>query len=78
MKNKLLVIVFLAILVVQPLVAFSGSLAYSAQTEPTKNFDSSQDAGTRLEPGEHTNHVPFVINSTADFAVQGWPGSGTS
>ncbi|MGY5880906.1 MAG: right-handed parallel beta-helix repeat-containing protein, partial [Candidatus Thorarchaeota archaeon] len=78
MKNKLLVIVFLAILVVQPLVAFSGSLANSTQAKPTKNFDSSQDAGTRLEPGAHTNHVPFVINSTADFAVQGWPGSGTS
>ena len=78
MKNKLLVIIFLAILVVQPLVAFSGSLANSTQAKPTRNFDSSQDAGSRLGPGEYTNHVPFVVNSTADFAVQGWPGAGTA
>lgn len=77
MKKKSLVMVFLAILIMQPIVAFSGTLASLTQTKPARSFDSSQDPGTRLDPGEHTNHVPFKINSTADFAVQGWPGSGT-
>ncbi len=77
MRKKLSVMVFLAILVIQSIVAFSGTLASSTQAKPAASFESSQDAGTRLGPGEHTNHVPFVINSTADFAVQGWPGSGT-
>lgn len=76
MRKKILVMVFLAILVMQPIVALTGTLASSTE-KPVRSFDSSQDAGTRLGPGEHTNHVPFEINNTADFAIQGWPGSGT-
>ncbi|MFW9979853.1 MAG: right-handed parallel beta-helix repeat-containing protein, partial [Candidatus Thorarchaeota archaeon] len=33
--------------------------------------------GTRLDPGDLTDHVPIEIDGTADFGLQGWPGSGT-
>jgi len=59
------------------MVANLGTFATDMSTpERSEMFSPAQ--GTRLAPGEHTNHVPIFINKTADFVSQGWPGSGTS
>lgn len=37
----------------------------------------TQDQGTRLDPEDHTDHVPILIDEASDWTDQGWPGSGT-
>ncbi|MHA1577030.1 MAG: right-handed parallel beta-helix repeat-containing protein [Candidatus Thorarchaeota archaeon] len=78
MKRKLIFLTIAAILIAQPLMVVNlGTFATDMSTpEISETFSPAQ--GTRLAPGDHTNHVPIFINKTADFVTQGWPGSGTS
>jgi parallel beta-helix repeat protein len=70
-------ILLLALLVLQPLalgsILFIGHEIHSAEGPASL----AQDAGSRLEPHEYTDHVPILIDNPADWTSQGWPGSGT-
>ena len=74
MKRNPILLMFLAILVTQPLliVGFGPTLATNAITADDTVVLSQ---GTRLTT--HTAHVPILIDGNADFVTQGWPGAGS-
>jgi len=74
MRKNPIFLVLLAILVVQPLLV--GNLGVNSLGESNGVFTPA--LGTRLAPGDHTNHVPILIDGDDDFVSQGWPGAGTS
>ncbi|MGY5880909.1 MAG: right-handed parallel beta-helix repeat-containing protein, partial [Candidatus Thorarchaeota archaeon] len=78
MKNKIAVSIFVTILVLQPLIAMVGVGIGFTPIETMNGFTSTQEPGSRLDPGDYTNHVPILIDEANDFVNQGWPGSGTS
>jgi len=74
MKRNPILYILLAILIAQPLMVVGFGPAIGADSlTPTESVALSQ--GTRLDT--HTNHVPILIDGTADFGDQGWPGAGT-
>ncbi|MHA1908565.1 MAG: right-handed parallel beta-helix repeat-containing protein [Candidatus Thorarchaeota archaeon] len=79
MQKKPFMIIILAILLAQPLVVVSSiSTTFVTSTlSPVESVTVAQEHGTRLEGTDLANHVPILINGTADFDVQGWPGDGT-
>lgn len=78
MKRKLFVLVFLGILIVQPLVVMHiASGQHAADTSKRKDAVLTQEPGTRLLPQQHTDHVPIGIDGDDDFIAQGWPGTGS-
>ena len=77
MKRNLIIYVLLAILIAQPLLIVGfGPSTTATVMQPDDVTVLSQ--GTRLDPGDHTDHVPILIDGTGDFVAQGWPGAGTS
>jgi len=74
MRKNPIFLVLLAILVAQPLLV--GNLGVVSPGQNDGVFTPA--LGTRLAPGDHTNHVPILIDGNDDFVSQGWPGSGTS
>ena len=77
MKRNPILYVLLAILIAQPLLIVGfGPSTTATVMQPDGVSVLSQ--GTRLDPGDHTAHVPILIDGTGDFVAQGWPGSGTS
>lgn len=79
MNQKSFAIIILAILMAQPLVIVSsmGLNTHSLGLKPSTMLEIAQDAGTRLEPNEHSTHVPIIIDGHDDFVTQGWPGAGS-
>ena len=77
MKKNIGFVVLIAILVIQPFVITVSPDTLKPITK-SKSAVMSQKPGSRLSPGEYTNHVPIFINGTSDFGAQGWPGSGTA
>ncbi|MDF1540467.1 MAG: right-handed parallel beta-helix repeat-containing protein, partial [Candidatus Thorarchaeota archaeon] len=78
MRRKSLMMIIIGILLLQPLLLGVSTPITSEQIgvkEEAKTL--TQDPGTRLGPGEFTDHVPILINGTQDFIDQAWPGSGT-
>lgn len=77
--RKTICIILLAILVVQPVVLVSTMTigSYVADVEIQNESIITQEPGSRIEEGDLTNHVPILINESAEFVNQGWPGSGT-
>ncbi|NWF96605.1 MAG: right-handed parallel beta-helix repeat-containing protein [Candidatus Thorarchaeota archaeon] len=73
-----LLLVFMLLSVSVPVVGSLGVL-FPVTSEPHEAMHVivSEEPGTRLDPDEHTPHVPIFINGTADFVSQGWPGAGT-
>ncbi|MCK5606020.1 hypothetical protein KAR91_29245, partial [Candidatus Pacearchaeota archaeon] len=71
--------ILLAILVLQPVVLVTSfAMAPNTSDEGPLGFTVvAQEPGSRLESYEYTNHVPVIINGTADFGSQGWPGAGS-
>ncbi|MHA1638168.1 MAG: right-handed parallel beta-helix repeat-containing protein, partial [Candidatus Thorarchaeota archaeon] len=77
MKRNPILFILLAILIAQPLLSVGfGPSATTTAVQPEDVIVPAQ--GTRLDPGDHTDHVPILIDGTGDFAAQGWPGAGTS
>ncbi len=77
MKRNPILYVLLAILIAQPLLIVGfGPSTTATVMQPDDVTVLSQ--GTRLDPGDHTDHVPILIDGTGDFVAQGWPGAGTS
>ncbi|MFW9848947.1 MAG: right-handed parallel beta-helix repeat-containing protein, partial [Candidatus Thorarchaeota archaeon] len=77
MNKRPFMIMILAVLLAQPImvaVSTPATMFFGIQ-ETNGTFAVAQ--GSRLGPGEYTNHVPFTIDGTADFGLQGWPGAGT-
>ena len=74
--HKLFSIILIVLFVMQAGVAIQGVIPSSQH--PHKSAVVSQGPGSRLSPGEYTDHVPILINGTSDFTLQGWPGSGTA
>ncbi|MFW9956265.1 MAG: hypothetical protein ACFFD3_17095, partial [Candidatus Thorarchaeota archaeon] len=77
MKYRSLAPIIIAILLVQPLIFYSGMVLGKTLLNTASSTVLSQEPGTRLSPAEHVNHVPIIINGTADFESQGWPGDGS-
>ncbi|MFW9955193.1 MAG: right-handed parallel beta-helix repeat-containing protein, partial [Candidatus Thorarchaeota archaeon] len=75
MNKQTFMIIVLALLLLQPVVAGISAPHAMGLAESSKTI--AQDPGFRLDPSELTEHVPFEINGTADFVSQGWPGAGT-
>ncbi len=69
-------IILMALIILQPV--FVSNTMGSTYSMPKKQMSLTQEPGSRLDPGEYTNHVPIFINGTDDFIAQGWPGSGAS
>ncbi|TFG05302.1 hypothetical protein EU538_11480, partial [Candidatus Thorarchaeota archaeon] len=68
------------VLLIQPLVLtgyFTAIPTLLNTTDPVRDVRLAQEPGIRIEPQDLTEHVPILINGTADFVDQGWPGSGT-
>ncbi|MHA2191165.1 MAG: right-handed parallel beta-helix repeat-containing protein [Candidatus Thorarchaeota archaeon] len=67
------------VLVLQPFVIMASFTMpiHNNLAEEDSSYVMAQDPGSRLEPGEYTNHVPFEIDGTSDFGVLGFPGSGS-
>ena len=70
--------ILLAILVLQPVVLVSTSILGHGITKSETQRFFAQDAGSRLEPHEYTDHVPVLIDDPGDWTDQGWPGAGTT
>ncbi|TFH06821.1 MAG: hypothetical protein E4H14_09915 [Candidatus Thorarchaeota archaeon] len=79
MIRKAAVILFVMLLAMQPLVILT---SFAANEVGTLNIDNSsqlaQEAGSRLDPIDYTDHVPILIDQVSDWTSQAWPGSGTS
>jgi parallel beta-helix repeat protein len=58
-------------------LADHSSLSWTVPTNEIRGLRLAQEPGSRLEPGEYANHVPFTVNGTDDFVKLGWPGEGT-
>ncbi len=78
MRTKSPIIIILGILLLQPLLLGVSTPTTFAQINANEEVNTlSQEPGTRLGPGEFTDHVPILINGTQDFIDQAWPGAGT-
>ncbi|MDF1539792.1 MAG: right-handed parallel beta-helix repeat-containing protein, partial [Candidatus Thorarchaeota archaeon] len=79
MNKHSITLILSVILLIQPLIVVSSFTTFDSATANLEDHGiiEAQDVGTRLTPEEHTNHVPILINGTADFDLQGWPGAGT-
>jgi parallel beta-helix repeat protein len=69
--------IILAVLLVQPFVVAMSAPATLLSGTPDSGSTFAIAQGTRLNSSELTDHVPFTIDGTADFGLQGWPGAGT-
>ena len=76
MKSKPILFLLLAILIAQPLLVIGFGPSMTSNVIPAED-KMTPSQGTRLDSGEHTSHVPIIINGNADFVTQGWPGAGT-
>ncbi|MHA2084982.1 MAG: right-handed parallel beta-helix repeat-containing protein [Candidatus Thorarchaeota archaeon] len=78
--RRLTCAILLAILVLQPVVLVTNFMMVPGTFDegPTGQAILAQVPGSRLDSDEYTNHVPVIINGTADFVSQGWPGSGSA
>ncbi|MHA1958276.1 MAG: right-handed parallel beta-helix repeat-containing protein, partial [Candidatus Thorarchaeota archaeon] len=78
--RKSIVALVAFVLVLQPfaIMAAISMPIHNALGEEGRSFATAQEPGSRLEPGEYTNHVPFEIDGTSDFGVLGFPGSGSA
>jgi len=78
MRTKSLMIIIIGILLLQPLLLGVSTPITSEQIGVKQEAKTlTQNPGTRLGPGEFTDHVPILINGTDDFVTQAWPGTGT-
>ena len=76
MKRNPILFILLAILIAQPLLSVGfGPSATTTAVQPDDVIVPAQ--GTRLDPGDHIDHVPILIDGTSDFVAQGWPGDGS-
>ncbi len=78
MIRKAATILFVTLLAMQPLVMLT---SFTINEIGTLNIDNraqlAQEAGSRLDPLDYTDHVPVVIDEASDWTSQGWPGAGT-
>ncbi|MHA1908567.1 MAG: hypothetical protein ACW98Y_14795, partial [Candidatus Thorarchaeota archaeon] len=62
MNNRPFMIMILAVLLIQPLVVGLSAPATLLSGTPDSGSTFTIAQGSRLGPGEYTNHVPFTID----------------
>ncbi|TFG14666.1 hypothetical protein EU537_03075 [Candidatus Thorarchaeota archaeon] len=75
LQKRSLTTIALFILLVQPVLVGLGTPGKFELI--TEQAIPAQDPGFRVNPTDLTDHVPIEIDGSSDFALQGWPGSGT-
>lgn len=78
LKKRVLSILVVFALCLQIFIGVATNPIANSQIVNKNTNTISQDYGSRLNPEDYTNHVPFVIDGTTDFGYLGWPGSGTA
>jgi parallel beta-helix repeat protein len=73
MQKKSFILVILAVLLCQPIVAGINMPSRMAPVQTPRSVAQ----GFRVDPSALIDHVPILINGTGDFVAQGWPGAGT-
>ena len=73
MQKKSFILVILAVLLCQPIVAGINMPSTMAPVQTPRSVAQ----GFRVNPSALIDHVPILINGTGDFVAQGWPGAGT-
>lgn len=78
MIRKAATVLFVMLLAMQPLVLIVG---FAANEDGMLSTDASpqlaQEAGSRFDSLDYTDHVPVIIDDASDWTSQGWPGAGT-
>ncbi|MFO7836642.1 MAG: right-handed parallel beta-helix repeat-containing protein [Candidatus Thorarchaeota archaeon] len=77
MRSRVFAMSIVIVLMIQPFIIIGTIMQPESRPVIQEKSTSSQEPGTRLEPDEHTAHVPILIDEESDFEAQGWPGSGT-